>query len=138
MEVRPDVLTTRSATLRGSEGELVSVSIGVDPRLLESLLEALAKAGFPINPQLFHSACVERISADGRVESEPATLVEFPAYASRVAEVRKQVGELGLDAGAVWTRSMLEEMHAGEISQPAPAGSPWVRLIRRRNPAAPC
>ena len=45
-----------TATLCGREGVLVSVSIHVDPRHLESLLEALAHLQFPINPQIYHDA----------------------------------------------------------------------------------
>ena len=44
--------------LSGSEGTLVSVSICVDPRHLEPLLEALAQVSFPINPQIYHDAAL--------------------------------------------------------------------------------
>jgi len=44
-----------ASALRGSEGELVSVSISVDPRDLEALLDELAHIGFPINPQIYHA-----------------------------------------------------------------------------------
>jgi hypothetical protein len=36
------------------EGDLVSLRISVEPRLLEDLLEALAQLDFPVNPQLYH------------------------------------------------------------------------------------
>ena len=66
-------MTTRS--LFGSEGELVSLRIAVEPRLLEDLLEALARLDFPVNPQLYH---------------RPAQVtVEFPAYSERVDQVRE-------------------------------------------------
>ncbi len=42
------------ASLFGREGELVSVRITVEPRLLEDLLDALAVLDFPVNPQLYH------------------------------------------------------------------------------------
>ena len=60
--------------LSTSEGELLAVSIRVDPRRLEALLEALALVPFPINPQIHHGA---------------ETVVEFPAYRNRVAEVER-------------------------------------------------
>jgi len=56
--------TPSAAPIGGSEGELVAVSITVNPRDLEALLEALASVDFPINPQICHA------------ESE--TMVEFP------------------------------------------------------------
>jgi hypothetical protein len=72
-------MTTRS--LFGSEGELVSLRIAVEPRLLEDLLEALARLDFPVNPQLYH---------------RPAQVtVEFPAYSARVDQVREALLRLG-------------------------------------------
>ena len=38
--------------LFGQEGELVLLRVAVEPRLLEDLLEALARLDFPVNPQL--------------------------------------------------------------------------------------
>jgi len=63
--------------LFGLEGELVSLRICVDPKHLEDLLEALALLDFPVNPQLYHRP--------GQVT------VEFPAYSTRVAEVRNAI-----------------------------------------------
>jgi hypothetical protein len=57
--------------LVGSEGNLVSVSISVEPPRLEALLDALAHLDFPINPQLYHGA-----------------VVEFPAYEKRLPQIR--------------------------------------------------
>ncbi|HET8549232.1 MAG TPA: hypothetical protein VFL57_14560 [Bryobacteraceae bacterium] len=59
--------------LASSEGELVSVRISIEPRLLEETLEALAEVPFPVNPEICHGW---------------PTIVEFPAYRSRLAEVR--------------------------------------------------
>ena len=60
--------------LFGREGELISLMIATEPKLLEDLLEALASLDFPVNPQLYH---------------RPAeVLVEFPAYSSQVEQVR--------------------------------------------------
>ncbi len=98
--------------LRGSEGALVSVSIDVDPRYLESLLEALSQATFPINPQIYHDAPVEYAYPSGVHKTETATLVEFPAYATRIDELRRVLEASGFDPASVQTTDLLEEMHA--------------------------
>jgi hypothetical protein len=71
--------------LFGREGELISLSIATEPRLLEELLEALASLDFPVNPQLYHRASEVR--------------VEFPAYALQVEQVRETLLREGFDAG---------------------------------------
>jgi len=86
--------------LVGSEGELDSVSIAVDVRLLEQLLEALAGLPFPVNPQIHHN------------DTRHATTVEFPAYASRLAEIRRAVAGRGFDPASVSARSMLEQIQS--------------------------
>ena len=91
-----------ASPLSGSEGELVSVSISVDPRDLEGLLEALAHIDFPINPQIYH--------ADGH-SAQVRTVVEFPAYAGGLPQVHAAVDSSGLDA-AVCVRGMLEALQA--------------------------
>ena len=92
-----------ASPLSGSEGELVSVSISVDPRDLEGLLEALAHIDFPINPQIYH--------ADGH-SAQARTVVEFPAYASGLAQVRVALAESGFDTAAIRVRGMLEEIQS--------------------------
>ena len=72
MSVRP---FSDTPALFGSEGELVSLHISVDPRHLEELLEALARLDFPVNPELTH-------------KPSQVTVV-FPAYSGRVDQVRK-------------------------------------------------
>jgi len=73
--------------LFGLEGELVSLRISVEPRLLEDLLEALARLAFPVNPQLYH---------------KPAHVtVEFPAYSARVDEVRGTLEQCGFSAASL-------------------------------------
>jgi hypothetical protein len=92
---------TPASALCGSEGELVAVSISVDPRELELLLDALARVDFPVNPQIYH--------ADAQAP-ESRTRVEFPAYAGRVPQVREAADAV---AGAeVRVTSMLAEIHA--------------------------
>ncbi len=68
----------------GLEGDLVSLRISVEPRLLEDLLEALAQLDFPLNPQLYHRP--------GQVT------VEFPAYSDRLDEVRGGLRRHGFNA----------------------------------------
>lgn len=83
--------------LGGAEGELVSVRVLVEPRLLEDLLDALAKVPFPINPQIFH-------------QPGPDTAVEFPAYSGRLDELRKTLARNGFDPAAMHTRPMLAQL----------------------------
>ena len=94
--------TPPASPLCGSEGELVSVSISVDPRDLEGLLEALAHVEFPINPQIYH--------ADGH-SAQARTIVEFPAYSGGLPQVRAALASSGLEA-AIRVRAMLEELQA--------------------------
>jgi hypothetical protein len=94
-----------SLLLSDSEGALVSISIRVAPRHLESMLEALACIPFPINPQLYH---------------EPAsTLVEFPAYENHLNEVRRAIQAYGFDPECLQVTSMLDAIRgctAGQTS----------------------
>ena len=83
--------------LSGQEGELVSVSIEVDPRSLELLLETLAQVTFPINPQIFH----------GNI-----TTVEFPAYEPRLKEVRQILKVRGPKDARIRSVGMLEKVCA--------------------------
>ena len=83
--------------LSTSEGELLAVSIRVDARRLEALLEALALAQFPINPQIHHG---------------PVTVVEFPAYRDRIAEVERVLETCGFAPQSLHFAPMLEEIHA--------------------------
>ena len=83
--------------LATNEGELLAVSIRVDPRRLEALLEALAQVSFPINPQIHHGA---------------ETVVEFPAYRDRVAEVERVLESCGFSAHSLHTKAMIEEIRA--------------------------
>jgi hypothetical protein len=75
------------AALFGREGELISLSIATEPKLLEDLLEALASLNFPVNPQLYHRPAQVR--------------VEFPAYSSQVEQVREALVRQGFDASGI-------------------------------------
>jgi hypothetical protein len=85
------------AALFGREGELISLCIATDPKLLEDLLDALASLDFPVNPQLYHRA------------SE--VLVEFPAYSSQIEQVSAALGEQGFPG--VRISRPLASTHAG-------------------------
>ena len=88
-----------SFSLVGTDGELISVSIPVEPSSLEDLLEALATLEFPVNPEIYH-------------EAEPATVVEFPAYAGDLGAIRDALRRSGFDSGAIRVRGMLEQIHS--------------------------
>jgi len=80
-------------SLYGSEGELVLLRITVEPKLLEDLLDALAHLDFPVNPELSH---------------QPArVVVEFPAYETKIQEVRRLLKVYRFDPGALQTGSPL-------------------------------
>jgi hypothetical protein len=98
---------TTPAALFGAEGELVSVQIAIEARLLERLLDVLANLEFPINPEIRHAA-------------GPATLVEFPAWSGRLDGIRVAVARAGFEPRCLQVHSMLEEI-AGRAS--AGAGS---------------
>ncbi|MGA2879484.1 MAG: hypothetical protein ABSG13_11075 [Bryobacteraceae bacterium] len=75
------------SALFGREGELISLAIATEPKLLENLLEALASLDFPVNPQLYH---------------RPAeVLVEFPAYSSQLPQVRDALLRQGFDTTGI-------------------------------------
>lgn len=76
-----------SPTLLGQEGELLSIRIAVEPKLLEELLDTLAILDFPINPQLYHHP--------------GETTVEFPAYSAQLRKIRDVLGRHGFDTGSV-------------------------------------
>jgi hypothetical protein len=124
--------------LSGSEGALVSVSISVDPRNLESLLEALSQVSFPINPQIYHDGAVVYVYADQRQESELATIVEFPAYAGQLNEVRLAVAAAGMTADRIRITGMLENIHSVYSPEPAPPGAAYIStyVVKRRALAA--
>ena len=123
----------QNPSLKGSEGALISVSVSVEPRLLEDLLEALSQLQFPINPQIYHDAAVRFLYADGREEIQPTTLVEFPAYLDRLPEIRRVLESNGFRPDALHITGMLDEIHAECAPEPAPAGAPYVSLIRLKH-----
>ncbi len=133
MSVWPDPAITQEPALAGTEGELVAATIAVEPELLESLLDTLSKVHFPVNPQIYHNAAVVYVYPEGREESEPTTIVEFPAYRDRLHEVRDLLSRRGFAAEALWSKNLLDDIHSDSDTQAAPTGAPWVRLIRRKH-----
>jgi hypothetical protein len=126
---------THSPALHGSEGELVSVSVTVEPRDLEDLLEALAALDFPINPQIYHDAAVVYVDHGGGRRVEPATMVEFPAYAERLPRIRSVLEASGFGSQAISVSPMLDEIHAGEHVEPAPPGAAYAYRVLRKQAA---
>ena len=127
---------TQPAALAGRQGDLVSVSIQVAPRDLESLLEALAYVRFPINPEIYHDAAIVYQYADGHEESESTTLVVFPAYAGQLDEVRRGLQVNGLDPGSVHVTGMWDAIITEQASEPAPVGAPYCASYRVKHLAA--
>ncbi len=127
-----------SPSLSSREGALVSVSIAVDARQLEELLEALARISFPINPQIYHDAAVVYCYGDGHEATEAATLVEFPAYEHRLEEVRRALEAYGFDPSGMQVTAMLDEIHAVSVPEPVPEGAAYIsrRRVRQRAAAA--
>ena len=85
--------------LFGRQGELVSLSVSAEPRLLEDLLEALAALDFPVNPQLYHRPAQVR--------------VEFPAYSTQVEQVRNALRSRGFDSSVLVVSRRLARTVAG-------------------------
>ncbi|MBZ5579062.1 MAG: hypothetical protein LAP40_21070 [Acidobacteriia bacterium] len=127
---------TPAAALSGSGGVLVSISISVDPRYLESLLETLARVSFPVNPQIYHDAALVYVYPDQHEETEPVTLVEFPAYTGQLDEVLKALEAYGFDPAILHVTSMLDELLAPEAVEPAPSGARYVARYRRKSRSA--
>ncbi len=94
----------QALSLSEGEGALVSVSIQVAPRQLESLLEALAAIDFPINPQIYH-------------ETGGGPLVEFPAYENHLGEVRATLRSFGFDLRCLRVTGMLEAIRGRAAGQ---------------------
>lgn len=132
MNVWPEAVGGGRRALVGIGGELVSVTIAVKPHLLEGLLEALGGLDFPVNPQIYHEGTTVRVAPDGRREAEPATVVEFPAYASHLDRIRAAAAAAGFDPATVWARSMLDHLHAEFEREEAPAGASYSEVLRYR------
>jgi hypothetical protein len=129
MSVWPKTMSS-AASLSGSDGDLISISINVDPRSLEPLLEALAQVGFPVNPQIYHDAAMVYLYPDGREETEAATLVEFPAYRGQLDKVCRAVNDCGFNPASLQVTSMLDQIQSDRQPEPAPSGADYVARYR--------
>ena len=131
MNVRHENLC--DAPLAGSEGSpLMLVSIEVEPRGLEALLETLARLDFPVNPEIYHDAAVVSVRDDGARTTRPATLVEFPAYQPQLENVRCALRVNGFDPESALALPMLSALRGGEVSEIAPRSPGCVRNFRVR------
>jgi hypothetical protein len=135
MSVWAHASSAHSSALLGSEGELVSVSVAVEPRELEDLLEALAALDFPINPEIYHDAVIVYVKRDGEQRMEPSTLVEFPAYADRLPKIRAVLGSYGFASDKIAVSAFLDEVRAGDLIEPAPPGANYEYRVRRKHAA---
>lgn len=104
MSVWLSAASSQPPLLHGVEGDLLSVRVTVEAFLLEDLLDALAEAPFPINPEIQHHAGIER---DGEIV--PAVHVEFPVWRQRLAELERLIEARGLGA-RISVGNMLEEI----------------------------
>ncbi len=129
-------MSASASTLCGRQGALVSVSISVDPRHLESLLEALAQVSFPINPQIYHDAVLVYRFADDHEEAESTTLVEFPAYEDQLDGVTSAIRAFDFDPASLHVTGMLDEIQAQLTLEPAPQGAPYLGRYRVKRRAA--
>ena len=77
------------AKLVSSEGELLHLSVSVELKRLEGLLDTLGELPFPVNPEIVHNA-VSGVD------------VRFPAYARRMPGVITSLEQAG------FTRELLK------------------------------
>jgi hypothetical protein len=75
------------------------VRITVDPRHLETLLEALGGLPFPVNPSISH-----------HTGPKPDAVVEFPAYEDTLAEVRARLMKAGFAGDCLEIRGILDRI----------------------------
>jgi hypothetical protein len=120
------------ASLSGSEGSLASVSIEVEPRHLELLLEALAGLSFPVNPEIYHDAAMVYLFPDGREEAKSITLIEFPAYENQLTEVRSALEAHGFAGASATVTGMLDSIHSERVLEPAEPGARYAARYRVR------
>ncbi len=89
---------TSTVLLSPTSGELLAAEIRVSPKHLEEILEALASAPFPINPELEHST--------------PAlTQVRFRIYDSQIESLREILVTAGFAQGLLEVHSPATELN---------------------------
>ena len=84
---------TSFSPLRTCEGELLQLSIEVDLRHIEPLLDRLAGLPFPVNPAIVHPHA-----------ATSAVRVEFPAYGRRLESVFGILAAAGLSGDSLHVR----------------------------------
>ena len=81
-------------------GELLAAEILSPPRLLEDILEALASALFPIDPEIYHSP------SGGR------TVVRFPLFESQLPALRQILLAAGFSPDLLSVREISSDERA--------------------------
>jgi len=76
------------------------------------------------------------VYADGREELAPTTLVDFPAYADRLPEIRRVLERNGFPSDALQATGMLEDIHADIAEGSPPAGDGRPRVFRLKHACA--
>ena len=84
------------ALIHNANGELLAAEISTSPRLLEELLEALASAAFPINPEIRHAP------------SGGTTTVSFPMYESQLPGLQDILATSGFAPSLLTVRELYE------------------------------
>ena len=82
--------------LRTCEGELLQLSVLVERRKIEMVLDTLAGLPFPVNPEIVHPE-----TASGPV------VVRFPAYGRRLKAILGELAALGFPSDSVRVRGEL-------------------------------
>ena len=94
-----------------SAGELLAAEIRISPRLLEDLLEVLASAPFPINPELEHaSATLHAATLHAATPNAATSKIHFPLYDSQLNTLRDILVSSGFAASLLEVHSMAAEV----------------------------
>jgi hypothetical protein len=89
----------KGAALRTAEGELLELSVAVELRSLEAVLDTLDCLPFPVNPQVVHG---ERPASP--ISTAETVVVQFPAYDRRLADVVGLLEHAGIAQGQMTVR----------------------------------
>ena len=109
-----------------SAGELLAAEIRISPRLLEDLLEVLASAPFPINPELehasatlhsvtlhsatLHAATLHAATLHAATPNAATSKIHFPLYDSQLNTLRDILVSSGFAASLLEVHSMAAEV----------------------------
>lgn len=94
-----------------SAGELLAAEIRISPRLLEDLLEVLASAPFPINPELEHaSATLHAVTLNAATLNAATSKIHFPLYDSQLNTLRDILVSSGFAASLLEVHSMAAQV----------------------------